>query len=947
MSMCVHRKYFNLLTDHVDMLSWQRRLLELLLTGEPPRALDLPTGLGKTSVMALWLIALAEQMRNGGRPLLPRRLVYVVDRRAVVDQASEEAVRLAEALRRRPELAGMRAALGLGEGESLPVSTLRGRLADNRAWLADPSRPAIIVGTVDMTGSRLLFSGYGVSRGMRPVHAALLAVDSLFVLDESHLVPPFQKLLERIADAGGRIWPERGLARPLRVLPLSATGEEKENAFTLTSGDEADGIVARRLHAPKRLEVRRIGTGGKKDVLIRKLTEAAWDLAFDEEDGPRMAAREEPRAVRVIVFADHRDVAQKVAAALGKRAKGKKRGDPPRAHVELFTGARRVKEREEAAARLGSLGLLAGRRESGDERNRPVFPVATSAGEVGVDLDADHMVGDLVELGRMIQRFGRVNRLGGLADSSIVVLVDGDALKKEKDESRKARLRAAGHALERLGGDASPSALQRLKADEPELVKEASTPPPLHPPLEPAHVEAWAMTSLREGKHAGWRPDIRPWLRGWVKEEPQATLVWRKHLPWPEGMRQPEEAEVEAFFRAAPPHLLEMLEAPAELLARVLVRRAGHLEKMLEKEAAEADDGSRPGAKPALVALAPSGDFSGAWTLERLAAEKASALVPRIADRVLVVSRELGGLEKNGLLDGTAAHEPAALDADWGEEWLESVGYRVRLHRAGNEREDEAEGAGSGDAPRHAAGGWRPVHELVLKNGADDGPLEWLVVEALHRRDGQEGGGPVASCDYGLLPHLQDVEREAGDLAARLGLPTEWREILQIAGRWHDRGKDRVRWQLAAGREGVSPQQRLRGRVEPEAALAKTAGPFRPQLLGGYRHEFGSLLDALQDGELAALPEDRRDIILHLVAAHHGRARPLIPAIDPLHPPTRLGRIAAETALRFTRLQKRFGPWGLAWLEELLRAADRRASAAIGTEQRPCTAGRLREAAHG
>ena len=40
--------------------------------------------------------------------------------------------------------------------------------ADNREWLEDPAAPAIIVGTVDMIGSCLLFEGYGVSRGERP-----------------------------------------------------------------------------------------------------------------------------------------------------------------------------------------------------------------------------------------------------------------------------------------------------------------------------------------------------------------------------------------------------------------------------------------------------------------------------------------------------------------------------------------------------------------------------------------------------------------------------------------------------------------------------------------------------------------------------------------------------------------------------------------------------------
>jgi len=88
------KKSFSALTGHDRPLPWQRELLEQwLLHGRLPRAVDVPTGLGKTSVMALWLLALAAQMKNGA-PELPRRLVYVVDRRAVVDQATAEAERL-------------------------------------------------------------------------------------------------------------------------------------------------------------------------------------------------------------------------------------------------------------------------------------------------------------------------------------------------------------------------------------------------------------------------------------------------------------------------------------------------------------------------------------------------------------------------------------------------------------------------------------------------------------------------------------------------------------------------------------------------------------------------------------------------------------------------------------------------------------------------------------
>ncbi len=75
------------------------------------------------------------------------------------------------------------------------ISTLRGQLADNREWSRDPSRAAIIIGTVDLIGSALLFSGYRSSYKRRPLEAGLLGQDSLLVLDEAHLSKPFEKLL--------------------------------------------------------------------------------------------------------------------------------------------------------------------------------------------------------------------------------------------------------------------------------------------------------------------------------------------------------------------------------------------------------------------------------------------------------------------------------------------------------------------------------------------------------------------------------------------------------------------------------------------------------------------------------------------------------------------------------------------------------------------------------
>ncbi len=947
----MYEESFLYMTGFRCMLSWQSRLLgQNFIPGHVPHAIDLPTGLGKTSVMALWLLALAEQMRDGGQPKLPRRLVYVVDRRAVVDQATAEAEKLQKALQEQPELAWIRAAFGLAEDEVLPVSTLRGQLADNRAWLADPSKPAIIIGTVDMVGSRLLFSGYGVSRRERPYMAGLLGVDSLFVLDEAHLVPPFERLLEQISKVDGRLWPRneeaRQWVRPLQVLPLSATGRERQQAFRLETVDEEDAIVRRRLHAPKRLMLQRAALGGDGKVLAATLAEAGWATAFEMEGGngegserPRRvercgtgeAGQGHQRAPRVLIYADSREVAQQVAEALCKRAKGAKRSDPPRAQVELFTGARRVMERQRAAERLRELGFLAGHREQPELADEPAFLVATSAAEVGVDMDADVMIGDLVPLERMIQRFGRVNRLGELADCTITVLVDEDGLAQEKDEDRRQRLQAVVQALEKLEGGASPAALMRLKEAHAALVEKASTPPPLYPPLELPTVEAWAMTSLPE--HTG-RPDIRPWLRGWVQEEPQATIIWRQYLPWRRGQEQPLKEEVRDFFRVAPAHLLEQLEAHAGLVADVLIKGAKRWQKQLEKEKAEGSAEAQESVDrlPALLALSPAGEFRQGWTLGQLAAEKGSTLTPKIAGCLLVAARELGGLNRSGLLNRKAADAPDTLDAGWGEAWQQSIGYRVRLERQQAEEEPQ--------------GPWRRQYVLVLERDGHDEPASWLVVEVLRSHDRQEGDPAIARIDYGLKPHLEDVAREAQELAERLHLPQRWQELLHRAGQWHDVGKNRTIWQLAASAK-VGNLLRQGQKLAMDTAFAKTTGPFRPRLLGGYRHEFGSLLDALDDPALQALPEEERDIILHLVAAHHGGARPVINAVDPLHPPSRLQQVAAEAALRFAMLQKHFGPWGLAWLEALLRAADRKASAALEGANEAFASTNRRSAANG
>src|SRR5581483_824785 len=117
---------------------WQQDLLAKFVAGDIPDALDIPTGLGKTAVMAIWLVARICSAN------VPRRLVYVVDRRVVVDQATTVARGLRRFVEERVDIMTR---LGIRDG--LPISTLRGQYVDNREWLENPASPAVIVGTVD------------------------------------------------------------------------------------------------------------------------------------------------------------------------------------------------------------------------------------------------------------------------------------------------------------------------------------------------------------------------------------------------------------------------------------------------------------------------------------------------------------------------------------------------------------------------------------------------------------------------------------------------------------------------------------------------------------------------------------------------------------------------------------------------------------------------------
>jgi CRISPR-associated endonuclease/helicase Cas3 len=194
-----------------------------------------------------------------------------------------------------------------------------------------------------------------------------------------------------------------------------------------------------------------------------------------------------------------------------------------------------------------------------------------------------------------------------------------------------------------------------------------------------------------------------------------------------------------------------------------------------------------------------------------------------------------------------------------------------------------------------------------------------------------------------LRDHTQHVAAEIDRILARLPL-SPWERALQAAAQRHDWGKadDRFQAMLVDDLPGLwAKSPRL-----PMTAAQREAVRRRADLPRGFRHEMLSMqLAAAEDS--STVNADDRDLILHLIASHHGYARPFAPVvIDEAPPDVSLEPMAVDLTLtadvraavpphrldsgipeRFWKLNRELGWWGLAYLEAVLRLADQRASA--------------------
>lgn len=959
---------FEALTGRVPF-PWQTKLFEEFIAGNIPSSCNLPTGLGKTSVIAIWLIALANCPEK-----MPRRLIYVVNRRTVVDQTTEEVEKLRKRLidprkhvKNESHIALLESLVttlaqrsATGASTPLAISTLRGQYADNREWSEDPTRPAVICGTVDMIGSRLLFEGYGIGFKGRPLHAGFLGQDALLVHDEAHLEPAFQKLVESVENEQRQKEQTNNLAWPkLRVMALSATAritkngqQEVEVPFELTveEKDIPQNIpdppikpihhVWRRLKAKKSLHFHPI-------VDEKKLAEKVANLALEHKTA----------GVPVLVYVRTVDDVNNVCEVLTGE------NGVPAERVQKLTGTIRGYERDKLIDHPTFKRFLPNPPD--DAANETVYLVCTSAGEVGVNISGYHMVCDLTTFESEAQRLGRVNRFGDFPDSRIDVVYAESFDDKSPNPQRKATLAL----LKQLQDDASPQALIKLKesftptqlelpvltVDDAEyqrrreylakkLIASAFSPEPAMLDATDILFDAWALTTIR-GKMPG-RPPVAPYLHGIADDLPQITIAWRAELDLVKAESPRAAKALQAIFTK---HRIRPHESLAVGMTQVRGNWVYRALNFLEQATAK-----RPDLRNAPIAIQVSREFSLTTVGSLLASRQLLDAEP-----TLILPASFGGLDETGTLSADAISklpesptEPEGgevasptldiADID-GYEPYKDVPTRIRV---------VIDRTNDGWAARGMPRG-RPLPNWRLKAVY---PSSTQLVDRIRKESGlnvrlvqsiawDEDENPIRAIvclspapkrgpseDQFLEKHVAAVECEAGRLADALKLPEPIRSALLFAAKWHDEGKKAERWQRYIGRQAGEPP------------LGKSAKWRDPKLLGGYRHEFGSLMRIRRDEDeckaffsnpqLNLTPDQQDqgiDLALHLIAAHHGYGRPhFLNPIDDDYDTTACERIHVEVMARYARLQRGYGRWGLAYAESLLRAADAAASRSMG-----------------
>ncbi len=904
---------------------WQVELARRVCTGNWPEVINLPTASGKTACLDIALYAMAVLGKDA-----PRRVFFVVDRRVVVNEAFERSKKVADKLA-RAEIGVLKAVadrlreLAGGEEDASPLAVveMRGGIYRDRSWYKSPLQPTIVTSTVDQVGSRLLFRGYGVTAESWPIHAALVAKDSLVILDEAHCSQAFAQTLQALKRYGS--WAAENTSSALQVVEMTATPTNSEaECFELLPRDREEAFLGKRIFASKPTA---LVVSKNRPKELEKLAEKLC------EEAKRLAQGQQAKRVAILV--------NRVATARYVYESLKQDG----CEVDLLIGRMRPIDRDRVVKeRLG--GLKSGEARTAGEPLR--YVVATQCLEVGADLDFDVMVSECASLDALLQRFGRLNRLGEFPRSAgCIVAGSGQVEGKQEDPIYGAALADTWRWLNLIATDgsvemaiSSPDATgtvsEKLGALLPEERAKLRRVGKNAPILLPAHLDTWVQTSPQPAVE----PSVSLFLHGEDKSA-DIQVVWREDLSEDDagGDWHDEWQETIAML---PPTTMEALSVPISQFRRWFWRKEISDEECdLESISATEERPRGPDPEPRGRALVWRGRDS-----EPLLKKPA---VLRPGDTVV-----LGGRSADGL--GELGHRPAGSKVDCAEEaLLEARKDRVlRLHPQlrtweGDLPEDIQSdfGAGSIDFTKLRTGLEAELGQMLKQKKLSielypDGKGLVLIIRGQGASDdGDSDEKSQARGAIDLDQHLADVERQVSEWSGLFGLhaaSAEW------AARFHDYGKADPRFQILL-RNGDEVAARFADKPLAKSKWIPMGKARRAQIQvqskapKGFRHELLSLLFA-EAGQMG--PDIDREVALQLIAGHHGKCRPLAPVVfdekpgavefagiaiseeaRTLNPAHRLDSGVAE---RFWTLTRKHGWWGWSYLETVFRLADWQAS---------------------
>ena len=907
-----------------DPFPWQVRLTRSVIENRSwPEVIDLPTGTGKTAVLDTAVYCLAAQPNT-----TPRRTVFVIDRRIVVDQVHERARRIRDRINaaETPTLRAVKSRLNeLSEGEPLGVAALRGGIPMGSEWTHRPEQPWVLVSTVDQFGSRLLFRGYGVSDKMLPVHAALAGNDCLVILDEVHLSRPFAETLHHLSGPSFSRLPRR-----FSVVEMSATpSNQSAERFTLQKDLDLDQCeeLRRRVLAKKRAQVKSIENRAAIPSAVLKIIRTVSKSRIRQGIGIHTMG----------VIVNRVRTAREVFRMLHDAGF--------KAH--LLTGRMRP---------LDKATVLQGFKESidpdtptlGDEL---VVVVSTQSIEVGADFSFDSMITECAPIDSLQQRFGRLDRRGsyslrtGSPAEAWILGAKSETAPKKPDPIYGVATRNTWNELNSRLEDGYIEVGSTSLRDFPDNTLAPKLQAPL---LLRSHMEAWVQTSPR--------PLIQPmvdWHLHGINQRrvPEVSVLWRWDLT-DHALRlvPPRQSEsVHVSVEAVQKWLSEDVEADISDLPFHAAPEDGNKDRSGAKHHADKwirwlgfEDGVHPpesaqDIRPGdIIVVDPTrgGLEAGTW------APLSTMPVEDLGDEAQLANQRRVTLRLDPrlpyIVDPPMTHEEMDSDASVMERieswirdrdesrdplWLKDIFRRLSLDFEVSSIELNEEASASG------------YYVIAEKHNKSKKPLA-----NAGDMDGSDQAGSFTGSGISLSEHLEGVGRRAADVATRLGLAREFVQDLQLAGQLHDLGKVDSRFQLQlVGGDLVKLEMRR------DRPLAKSL-PEVPRVNRyprGMRHEIASV--AMINSDITVLNEaNDPDLVLHLIATHHGYSRPLPPVLLDSEPQILTHKvrdhelqassnlvestIALDMADRFWKLIDRYGIYGLAWLEAILRLADHRQS---------------------